>query len=700
LTPVCYNEVPWTITINPKPAVDSRGNIIECYSYNLTALTNGNYFDNPYDPTNPSAQIPITDSFIDASDLNAGDDIPNRIKTIYITAVSPNDPFCYNENSFTITFDGIEATDLGPTQTHCDFYNLPVLPPNNYYYDAPGGPYGTGNLITLPRQYTASTAPGSPIYVFTETNNRFTCRDENAFDIVINYTPVLTPAVQNTIVACNTYTLDPLTIGTYYTGPGKTGTIINAPVTYDINNLPPTVIYAYAETGTTPNCFVEEEIRITLNNVTELPDVPATCERYPLNPSDLQPGENYYTNSGGVGLLAPNATITTTQTIYIYRNFGACSDESDFIVNIVPRPIANPATIPAVCDTYTGNGSTNFDCIYQFDLTQVETTVLGSQTPASDFVISYYTNSIDATNGSNPIATPSAYVNTNPTNMSPYFGSIWVRIENTTSTDSCANFTEVRLVVNQLPEIHIGSEYFVCRDLSVSPSIVSPTTMDTGLFGSNYSFEWTSAATGSTILAVTPTYTTNIPGTYSVTVIDNSTITACPNTATTKVTEYAPYISIDYSDAFANPTYITVNVLGPGSGNYEYQLDGGLFQDSNIFYNVTPGDHTVAVRDKDGYCSPEPKTATIINYPKYFTPNGDNYHETWNITDLKTTNPNAPIFIFDRFGKLIKQITPSTTGWNGTYNGQPLPATDYWFTVDYSDKGSNRTFKAHFSLKR
>ena len=90
----------------------------------------------------------------------------------------------------------------------------------------------------------------------------------------------------------------------------------------------------------------------------------------------------------------------------------------------------------------------------------------------------------------------------------------------------------------------------------------------------------------------------------------------------------------------------------------------------------------------------------MINYPKFFTPNGDGFHETWNIPNLKITNPNAPIFIFDRFGKLIKQITPTTDGWNGTFNGQPLPATDYWFTVDYTEKGASKIFKSHFALKR
>ncbi|WP_282787333.1 T9SS type B sorting domain-containing protein, partial [Flavobacterium croceum] len=41
-----------------------------------------------------------------------------------------------------------------------------------------------------------------------------------------------------------------------------------------------------------------------------------------------------------------------------------------------------------------------------------------------------------------------------------------------------------------------------------------------------------------------------------------------------------------------------------------------------------------------------------------------------------------------------------TQGWDGTYNGNPLPATDYWFTVEYFELNTTKTFKAHFSLKR
>ncbi len=687
LSPVCYNEIPWNIIINQRPVIDSRDNQIPCYFYNLTPLANGAYFDDPLGVN------PITDFFIDASDLNAGDDIPGRIKTIYIYAENPNDPNCYSQNSFDIIFDGIEAHDLGP-QTHCDSFTLPPLPVNNFYYDA-SHLGGGGNLIAAGTTYN-STNIVTPIYIYTETNNRFSCVDENSFTITINDTPVLDPPVQSTVNVCNDYTLPVLNVGKYYTmsgGPLVVGNVEIPALTNYTTTQP--IIYAYAETGTTPNCFIEQAITITIYNVTELLDVPPTCESYQLNPNDLGPGENYY-DSNGV-LLAQNAIITTpgANTILIRGTstfVPSCTDESDFIVNIVDTPVANSVVYPdptqnpyIVCDTYNNN-----DGIYRFNLTLVEPQVLGTQAPASDFVFSYFTSSTDADLDTNSIPNPLAYENDNP-----LFDSFWVRISNRNSTNPCYAKTEVRLVVNLLPEPHVGAEYFICEDYETG-TLLNSAFIDTGLSTSNYTFVWT--LDGNPYGGNTSSITTNQVGNYSVLITNN--ITRCFVTATTKVTKYSPYIEYDYSDAFENPTYITVNVLGAGSGNYEYQLDNGPFQDSNVFYDVTPGEHTITVRDKNGHCSPAPVEAVIINYPKFFTPNGDGYHETWNIPNLIATNPNAPIHIFDRLGKLIKQITPSTNGWNGTYNGQPLPATDYWFTVDYNEKGSSKVFKSHFSLKR
>ena len=110
------------------------------------------------------------------------------------------------------------------------------------------------------------------------------------------------------------------------------------------------------------------------------------------------------------------------------------------------------------------------------------------------------------------------------------------------------------------------------------------------------------------------------------------------------------------------------------------------------------GVHEIWVRDKF-FCGVKKIQVQIINYPTYFSPNGDSIHDTWNIYELKN-QVNSYIDIFDRYGKLIKQIKPSGLGWDGNYNGNPLPATDYWFTVYYTEQNTNQQFSSHFSLIR
>ncbi|REH01208.1 DUF7948 domain-containing protein [Flavobacterium aquicola] len=97
----------------------------------------------------------------------------------------------------------------------------------------------------------------------------------------------------------------------------------------------------------------------------------------------------------------------------------------------------------------------------------------------------------------------------------------------------------------------------------------------------------------------------------------------------------------------------------------------------------------------------EATTADCINfvdelpYPNFFTPNNDGFNDTWTI-DFAYLAPNSTIRIFDRYGKLIKELTANTS-WDGNYANQPLPSTDYWFVVT---RLSGTEFKSHFSLKR
>ena len=159
-------------------------------------------------------------------------------------------------------------------------------------------------------------------------------------------------------------------------------------------------------------------------------------------------------------------------------------------------------------------------------------------------------------------------------------------------------------------------------------------------------------------------------------------------------------LSLDWTvtDAFTKNQIVTV--ISPVGVNYLYQMDSGPFQNSPVFENVASGLHSITVIDANGCSELTDNNVLVIGYPKYFTPNGDSYNDTWNIPGLSNISNNSRIYIFDRYGKLLKDLSPKGTGWDGTYIGQPMPADDYWFTVEYSEQGVIKKFKSHFSLKR
>ena len=63
----------------------------------------------------------------------------------------------------------------------------------------------------------------------------------------------------------------------------------------------------------------------------------------------------------------------------------------------------------------------------------------------------------------------------------------------------------------------------------------------------------------------------------------------------------------------------TVEVIPGVMGNFEYQLDNGPFQTSNLFNDVAPGLHTVTINDLNG-CGQVTDNITVVGYPKFFLP--------------------------------------------------------------------------------
>lgn len=254
--------------------------------------------------------------------------------------------------------------------------------------------------------------------------------------------------------------------------------------------------------------------------------------------------------------------------------------------------------------------------------------------------------------------------------------TFYVRID---SNNGCHQIVKMTITLISEPVISIKDEVILCENKSV--------TVNAGLGFSSYL--WSTGASS-------PAISISQIGNYSVTVTQNHGSLVCSSTKNfTVILSNSPTVaSIDIVDWTDNQNSITVNLSANSIGDYEYSIDGINFQNSNVFNGLPNGAYTVTVKDLNK-CGIATKEVYLLNYPKFFTPNGDSYNDNWRIK-FSQSESNFEVRIFDRYGKLIK-IMNNQESWDGTYNGQLLPADDYWFYVTRNDK---RIHKGHFAMIR
>jgi gliding motility-associated-like protein len=413
-----------------------------------------------------------------------------------------------------------------------------------------------------------------------------------------------------------------------------------------------------------------------------------------------------------VGLLPDTYIGTNLEMIYplvIHNTTGCRNALATVTLSVKLKAIANPISqttlnLFSVCD-YDGTN----DGYTSFNLTVVETELLGTQT-SPPISVSYHLTQADQTTGSNPIVNPASYTNT-----TAFSQTIYIRVErandaiNDTSA-RCYDVSQITLNVERLVEPLVSSvtgNETICVDKLTG--LVNPDsylTLDSGVAaGTGYTYQW--SLDGTAIVGATNAIyvvNTDAPGIYTV-VLTSTSVLGCVSDISNEfeVIRSGPAVSATYTVSNAFEDVQDIQVTNDGYGVYHYQLDDGpILDNGGLFLDVSPGIHTIYIYDvkTNNPCDVVViDNVSAINYPHYFTPNGDGIHDYWNIIGLEN-QPNAKIYIFDRYGKLIKQISPAGLGWNGTYNGQQLSSTDYWFTVEYFEGLEQKQFKAHFTLKR
>ncbi len=378
-------------------------------------------------------------------------------------------------------------------------------------------------------------------------------------------------------------------------------------------------------------------------------------------------------------VFSTNATSSTNIT---------CYSDTHTEVTIQLTSTVNTAPLTTLSSCSTGNNNGTLTAEFTLNNTTTLNEIFGTENP-NDYTLEYYTD----------VSDPSTIIPNN--NWSSYTSPSQTldvlaydnRVQN---TDRCLTFqSTLELVVNSSPIISItNTEFGYCGNGSVTISITEQ---------GNYTYEWYFNGSTTPIPGETGnTITVMQPGVYNVIAETNlGCRTSLPEDINVRQSE-APTLAGNYTVSINNGNgQVTIDEANLGSGDYEYAIDNGSYQDSPIITGIEPGEHTLIANDKFG-CGSDSVMISIFGFPKFFSPNNDGINDVWNVKGLDTSIYNhSEVTVFDRFGKLITRFNTSDTGWDGFYNGTELPATDYWFETEISDvNGNTNKIQGHFSLIR
>ena len=359
-------------------------------------------------------------------------------------------------------------------------------------------------------------------------------------------------------------------------------------------------------------------------------------------------------------------TATTTEEFYFIKVIDPTGLACEYILN-TSLFVANPPLIATPNDLVLCDD--DFDGFLNVTLSSQNVDILNGLDPALHQVRFYATDV-------NRTQEQSALGNTYTTIQNPQ--RIYARVIETRTL--CFADVEFNITINPRPVLAAQDDIIVCVDAVNSTRISVETGFDL--------YEWSTGEMGATLNSIE----IDQPGDYTVTVTNNFgcqnslTITALPS----DVAVIDDIITQDFRNGDNTAQFI---VSGPG--DYEFSVDNEAFQDSNFFSGLYKGFHTVRIRDKNG-CGTLTQEFVVLDYQRFFTPNNDGFHDYWTLDGI-TTSPEAVIFIYDRYGKLLHQMAPLGPGWDGTYLNTPLPSSTYWFTLQIPNKP---LVKGYFALKR
>ncbi|MFN5878137.1 MAG: gliding motility-associated C-terminal domain-containing protein, partial [Flavobacteriales bacterium] len=535
--------------------------------------------------------------------------------------------------------------------------------------------YWTDGTATISLGTPGAVTTGGTYYI--QANNAG-CAVISEVSVIVNATPSFTLTVANPSLcdlSDGSITISGLTPSVNYSvGYSDDGSAIAA-ATYtssaggiiSIAGLNAGNYNNFSVTIVPSGCTGTSSTAITLINpgapvVTDLSDQ-TVCDTYTLpaiNITGPTTAQGYYTATNGGGTqLAVGSAVISTQMIYIYAVNGACSDEESVFITVNNTPVLSVNDPAAVCSPLA-----------------VDITVAAVTTGSSNLGVMTYWSDASATTA---LSTPSS-INTT--------GSYYIQSAN----GSCIDIQPVNVVVNQTPVLTITNPTAVCYPEMVD---ITATSITSGSTNSSNLTYWNDFSAMSSITIPSSISTS---GTYYIQA-DNSGCTDIE--PVTVVVNTIPSAPIAGSDSSYCSNWNLANMTASGTGGtYTWYTDpsltaGSFFgTGSTISPQAMNGTVTYYVTETLNGCEGSASTVTItiedcdIIVPTAFTPNGDGEHDVWEIIDLDNVYPKNAVTIYNRWGNVVfksEEGNYSAKPWDGTYEGNPLPVSSYYFIIDFNE---------------
>jgi len=372
---------------------------------------------------------------------------------------------------------------------------------------------------------------------------------------------------------------------------------------------------------------------LTTANVTDNA-IPTTKKFYPTL-ADLDANTNQITN--------PTNYFSGLGSVYVrVLTAEGCVGNAKITLDFFPTPVVKEATLT---ECFLENNETQA----RFNLVSANVT---AETPVTK---KFYPTSTDASNGTNEIIGVDAYLSGN--------GSVYARVFN---SNGCYAIAKINLKVTPPKRSPILVDKYICID--------DRTTLDPG--PGYQSYRWSTGATTQSIKEVAV-------GDYWVILQDAGC--SVKQFVSVKKAQDPVITSIEIANNTA-----TVMVSG-GIAPYQYSVDGITnWQDSNVFTNLTRGQHTFYVKDSFN-CTPVSVEVTVPNLVNAITPNGDNVNDYIDYRELAYKD-NLTFVIYDRYGnKIFTGDKSNNYRWDGTHSNKKILTGTYWYHINWNEPNEAKT---------